>query len=105
MEAGIFRTVVLREHATNDIFVDLDAKGVRDLLGDVQATESGVAAFHLHDCRDKFQGRPFGAGLAVPCRRGKEQPIFSIYQRSVESEQRCGFDECAKLRNALSTHE
>ena len=39
MEAGIFRTVVLREHATNDIFVDLDAKGVRDLLGDVQATD------------------------------------------------------------------
>ena len=45
---------------------------------------------------------PLGPGLR---RRAKARPIFSIYQRSVESEQSCGFDECAKLRNALSTHE
>jgi hypothetical protein len=25
---------VLREHSTNDVFVDLDAEGMRDLLGD-----------------------------------------------------------------------
>ena len=57
-----------REHAAYDIFVDLDANGVRDLLGDAQAAESGVAAFHLHDCRDEFRGGPFGAGLAAPCK-------------------------------------
>ena len=105
MEAGIIRTVVLREDATYDIFVELDAKGVRDLLGDAQVAEFGVAPFHLQDCRDEFWGRPFGAGLAAPCRRGKERPIFSIYQRSVESEQRCGFDERAKLRDALGTYQ
>ena len=43
MEAGIIRTVVLREDATYDIFVELDAKGVRDLLGDAQVAEFGVA--------------------------------------------------------------
>ena len=61
VESGMIRTVVLGEHATHDIFVDLDAKGVRDLLSDAQAAESGVAEFHLHDCRDEFRGRHFGA--------------------------------------------
>ena len=70
-----------------------------------EAAESGVAQLHLQDCRDEFRGGPFGAGLAVPCRRGKEEPIFPIDQRSAQSEQRCGLDECAKLRNALGTHE
>ena len=68
MEAGIIRTVMLREDATYDIFVELDANGVRDLLGDAQAAESGKAAFHLQDCRDEFRGGPFGAGLAAPCK-------------------------------------
>ena len=34
---------MLREHATNDIFVDLEAKGVRDLLGDAQAADARIA--------------------------------------------------------------
>ena len=96
---------MLREHAAYDIFVDRDAKGVRDLLGDAQAAESGVAPFHLQDCRDEFWGRSFGAGLAALCRRGKEEPIFPIYQCSVESEQGCGLNERAKLRDAPRTHE
>ena len=46
---------MLREHATNDILVDLDAKGVRDLLRDAQLAEFGVAEFHLQDCRDELR--------------------------------------------------
>ena len=76
MEAGIIRTVVLREDATYDIFVEVDAKGVRDLLGDAQAAEARIAPLQRDDGGDEFQGGPFGAGLAVPCGRGKEQPIL-----------------------------
>ena len=96
---------MLREHATYDIFVELDAKGVRDLLGDAQAAKARIAPLQRDDGGDEFRGGPFGAGLAAPRRRGKEQPLFPIYQRSVESEQRCGLDKRAKLRNALGTHE
>ena len=35
--------VVLREHTANDILVDVDAEGVRDLLGDAQVSELGIA--------------------------------------------------------------
>ena len=73
---------MLREHATYDIFVDLDAKGVRDLLGDAQAAEARIAPLQRDDGGDEFRGGPFGAGLAVSCGRGKEEPIFPIYQRS-----------------------
>ena len=72
MEAGIFRTVVLREHATYDIFVDLDAKGVRDLLGDAYAAEGGIAPFQLNNCRDEFRRGTFRAGFA-PTERGAEE--------------------------------
>ena len=37
--SGVAWPVVLGEHAANDILVDLDAEGVRDLLGDAHAAE------------------------------------------------------------------
>ena len=49
--SGMVRTVVPGEHAAHDIFVDLYAKGVSDLLGDAKAAEHRIAPFHLHDCR------------------------------------------------------
>jgi len=75
--SGMVRTVVLGEHAAHDIFVDLYAKGVSDLLGDAQAAEHGIAPFHLHDCRDEFRGRPLGPGLP----RGAQEENRSRYFR------------------------
>ena len=42
--SGVLWPVVLREHATHDIFVDVDAEGMSDLLGDAYTAEPGVAA-------------------------------------------------------------
>ena len=81
---------MLRERATYDIFVALEAKGVRNLRCDAQAAESGIAQFHLHDGGDEFRGGPFGAGLGVPRRKRK---------RAV------GISDLSTLRNALGTHE
>ena len=50
MEAGMIRTVVLREHAPYDLLVELDAKGVRDLLGDARSSriwDCGVSSSGL----------------------------------------------------------
>ena len=60
--------VVLREHAAHDIFVDVDAEGMRDLLGDAYTAEFGIAALRLDDRRDEFRGRAFWTGFA-PRRR------------------------------------
>jgi hypothetical protein len=35
---------VLREHATHDIFVDVEAQSMRDLLRDAYTAELGIAA-------------------------------------------------------------
>ena len=64
--SGIVRMAVPGKHATHDIFVEGNAKGVRDLLGDARETELWVALLHLHDCRNQFRGWAFGAGFAAP---------------------------------------
>jgi hypothetical protein len=47
---------VYSEHASHDIFVDLNAKGVSDLLGDADTTELRVAVLHLDDGGDELLG-------------------------------------------------
>jgi hypothetical protein len=96
---------VLREHTTHDIFVDVDAEGMRDLLGDAYTAEPGVAALQLNDRRDEFCRGTFGPGLATMRRGGKEQAVFPIHQGFVELEQRCRFDERADLRNPAWAQE
>jgi len=43
-----------REDAAHDIFVDLDAKSVGNLLGNSRTPESRIAALHFEDRRDEF---------------------------------------------------
>ena len=57
---------VYGEHASHDIFVDLDAKGVSDLLGDADTTELRIAVLHLDDGRDELLGRALRARLSSP---------------------------------------
>ena len=54
------------KYATHDILVDLDTKGMSDLVGDADTTELGIAVFHLDDGRDELLGRPFRARLSPP---------------------------------------
>ena len=54
------------KYATHDILVDLDTKGMSDLVGDADTTELGIAVFHLDDSRDELLGRPFRARLSPP---------------------------------------
>ncbi len=41
------RSIVSDENTPDDILVELNAEGVRDLLGDLAAAEVRVAPFHL----------------------------------------------------------
>jgi hypothetical protein len=69
---GIIGAVVLGQHTANDILVDVDPEGMRDLLGDAQVSEPGIAPLDLDDRRDELQRWAFGAGFAA-MRRGREQ--------------------------------
>src|ERR1700704_884836 len=46
--------IVFREHPADDVFVVIDAKGVRNLLCDAGTAKARVAAFDLDDRIDKF---------------------------------------------------
>jgi len=91
---------VLREDPTHDIFVDVHAEGVRDLLGDAYTAELGIAAFKLNDCGDEFHRRTFRTRFTAMGRGAKERPVLSINQGLVKLEQRRGLDKGAKLRDA-----
>jgi len=56
---------VLREHTAHNIFVDIDAESLSNLMSVAYTTESRVAPLHLDDGRDELSGRPFGAGWAA----------------------------------------
>src|SRR5882672_9450800 len=56
VSSGVTRPVVLREHAADNILVNLDAEGMSDLLRDADTAELGIAALRLDDCRNKLGG-------------------------------------------------
>src|SRR5450631_191151 len=104
--AGVAGTVVLGEDAPNDVLVDLNAKGERDLQGDAHAAKPRVALLELDDGGDEFRGWTFGAGFAARRRRGGEEPaVLPFHQGLVELEQCRRPDQRAKLREPVRTHE
>jgi hypothetical protein len=67
------------------IFVDVNAEGMRDLLGDADTAEFGISALELNDRRDEFRGRTFGAGFAAMRGGGKEQAVFRHTAKSPQT--------------------
>jgi hypothetical protein len=45
---------VFRQHPPDDVFVDIDAEGVRDLLRDAGTANTRVPAFERDDRVDEF---------------------------------------------------
>jgi hypothetical protein len=72
--AGRITPKVLCKNSANDVFVDLDAEGKGNLLGDPPARVTRVAALHFYDGRHEFSGWALRARrLATP--RGEEPLI------------------------------
>jgi hypothetical protein len=52
-------SIVLREHPADGVFVDIDAKGTRNLLCDAGTANTGIAALKLDDRVDELLRWPF----------------------------------------------
>ena len=50
------------ENPADDILVDADAEGPRDLLGATRAAPSAIASFHFNDRVDQLLVGPLGPG-------------------------------------------
>src|SRR5262245_61109079 len=96
--------IVLGEHATDDVFVDIDAKGPRDLLGDAGTANTGIAALERDDRVDEFLRWPFWARAPMTSRR-KKPPIFPSFERLVESQQGSGLQDDGELRKPARRDE
>lgn len=84
MEAGIIRTVVLREHPAHDVLVDVDTESMGDLLSDAYAAELEIAPFQLNDCRDELRSGSFRTGFALTGGGGEYQAVLVIDQGFME---------------------
>src|ERR1700716_3920762 len=57
--------VVFREHPADYVFIDIDAEGVPNLLGDAGTANTGIAAFELDDRVDEFLRGSLRAGALM----------------------------------------
>ena len=85
-------------------FVDIDAKGMRNLLRDAGTANAGVAAFDLEDHVDECLRGSLWAG--APMTSGREEPpILAFLERLVEPEQGPGLQDDGELRKPGWRHE
>src|SRR6202158_3618444 len=82
-------SIVVREHPADDVFVDIDAKGVGNLLCDAGTANAGVAAFDLDHRVDEFLRRSLRAGAPMTSRREKP-PILAFLECLMEPDQGSG---------------
>src|ERR1700704_3994107 len=99
-----FGSIVFREHAADDVFVDIDAKGMRNLLCDAGTANTGVAALELDDRVDEFLRWSFWSGAPMTSRREKP-PVFAFLERLVESQQGSGLQDDRELRDSACWNE
>ena len=91
-----FGSIVLRQHAADDVFIDIDAKGTRNLLCDAGTANAGIAALEFDDRVNEFLRWPLGAGASMTSRREKPS-IFASLERLVESQQGFGLQDNREL--------
>ena len=71
-----------------------------NLLGNLPATETWVAAFHPNDGGNQFLRRAFGTGSPMPS-RSIQPPILAAHQGLVETSEARGLENNSSLRASL----
>jgi hypothetical protein len=83
---------VFGQHSADHIFVEVEAKGLGQMLGDLWAAKSGIAPFEFTDGSDQFQSGPFWTGLRL-WTRGVKESIFEILERTMKAQQGGGLED------------
>ena len=96
---------MLRQHAVDDVFVNLDTEGPRDNQGNTWAAETRVAGFQLYDDAYEVIGRTFGSGFLRPITRREQLTILSVHQRLMKSQERRRLQPDGDFTNAAGAQE
>jgi len=98
------RSIGSDENTPDDILVELNAEGVRDLLSDLATAEERVAPFHLDHRVDQLSGWTLGSGATAPP-RAVEQTIFALDQNSMKAQEGRGLQHHGYLAQASGRHQ
>ena len=96
---------MFRQHAVDDVLVDVDAERLRDDARNPWTAEPRIARLELDDGLDQCLVRPFRSGL-LRARRGREQPaVFATHQGLMECEECRGTEGDGDLSEASEAEE
>jgi hypothetical protein len=92
------------QDAADNILVDLDAEGQRDLLSNARTAPAGVAPFHGYNRVNQVLLRSLRIG-ALPAFGRKQHAVLSFPQQAVKMQQSGGLHNDAGTENACAAHE
>jgi hypothetical protein len=95
---------MISENPTDHVFVDLDAEGQSDLMGNPLAAPCAITPFHLNDRVDQFSCRTFRSRTAGPAGR-EQQPVLLFRQHFVKMQQSRGLQDDSRAQNSRGTHQ
>jgi hypothetical protein len=84
--------VVCGQDSADHIFVEVDTKGLGQVLRDLWAAEAGIAPLEFTDGSDQFRSGLFWTGLFL-WTRGVEESIFEILERTMKAQQGGGLED------------
>src|SRR5664279_4005181 len=84
--------VVRGQHSAAHVFVEVEAKGLGQVLGDLWAAKAGIAPLEFTDGPDQFRSGPFWTGLLL-WTRGVKESIFEILERTMKAQQGGGLED------------
>src|ERR1035437_7944961 len=91
-EVTAFRVVVCGQNSADHIFVDVDAKGLGQVLRDPWAAKAEVVPLEFTDGSDQFRSGPFWTGLFL-WTRGVKESTFEILERTMKAQQGGGLED------------
>ena len=80
------RSKVLCQYSADDVLVDIDTEGQRDLLGNSGTAPTGITPFHFNDSIDEFFARPFRTRPTLVIGR-KQEAVLSFDEHAMETQQ------------------
>jgi hypothetical protein len=83
---------VCRQNSADQIFVEVETKGLGQVLGNLRAAKSGVAPLEFTDGPGQFRSGPFGTWLFLRT-GGVEESIFEILEPTMKTQQGSGLED------------
>ena len=92
------------QNSADHILVEVDAKGLGQVLGDLRAAKSGITPLEFADGSEEFRCGPFWTWLFLRT-RGVEESIFEILEPTVKAQQGGGLEDYGGAQETTRAQE